>query len=145
MSHARCSDHEHESALNQLMYSAFAFHVNSINRFFNYGSFVTNRITSYFTDIRHRHHHRRHRHYLCFSNSTRPVQALAGISRSALCCHSNETRALTANLPNSAHLEGTPCHSSKLHPGPCSSAEMRRGTDTQTAVTTIYFASSTID
>jgi len=56
-----------------------------------------------------------------------------------------------AKLPNSAHLEGTPGHSPKLHPGPCSSAGMRRGTDRQTdrqtdtqmAVTTIYFASTT--
>ena len=62
------------------------------------------------------------------------VQALAGISRSALyafpvykaislhiriCCHSSETRALIANAPNSAQLEGTPYHSPKLHPGPC--------------------------
>jgi len=37
-------------------------------------------------------------------------QALAGISCSALCCHSNETRAPIANLPNSVHLEGTPYH-----------------------------------
>jgi len=36
------------------------------------------------------------------------VQALADISRSALCCHRNETRALIANPPNSAQLEGTP-------------------------------------
>jgi len=36
------------------------------------------------------------------------VQALADISRSALCCHSNETRAPNANPPNSAQLEGTP-------------------------------------
>jgi len=36
------------------------------------------------------------------------VQALADISRSALCSHSNETRALIANLPNSAQLEGIP-------------------------------------
>ena len=36
------------------------------------------------------------------------VQALADISRSALCCHSNETRAPIANPPNSAQLEGTP-------------------------------------
>jgi len=33
-------------------------------------------------------------------------QALADISRSALCC--NETRAPIANPPNSAQLEGTP-------------------------------------
>ena len=62
---------------------------------------------------------------------------------------SKETRAPTANPPNSAQLEGTPSpyHSPKLHPGPCSSVGMRRGTDTrtdtQTAVTTIHFASST--
>ena len=36
------------------------------------------------------------------------VQALADISRSALCCHSNKTRAPIANLPNTAQLEGTP-------------------------------------
>jgi len=58
-------------------------------------------------------------------------QALADISRSALCCHSNETRAPIAN------------------PGPCSSMGMRRGTDkqthrvTQTCVTNIHFAAST--
>ena len=36
------------------------------------------------------------------------VQPLADISRSALCWHSNETRAPIANPPNSAQLEGTP-------------------------------------
>jgi len=35
------------------------------------------------------------------------VQALADISRSAICCHSNETRAQIANPPNSAQLKGT--------------------------------------
>jgi len=45
------------------------------------------------------------------------VRALADILRSALCCHSNETRALIANPPNTAQLEGTPYHSPKLHPG----------------------------
>jgi len=42
-------------------------------------------------------------------------------------------------------LEGTPYHSPKLHPLPRSGVGMRRGTDrqTQTAVTTIHFASST--
>ena len=35
------------------------------------------------------------------------VQALADISRPALCCHSNETRAPIANPSNSAQLEGT--------------------------------------
>jgi len=36
------------------------------------------------------------------------VQTLADISRSALCYHSNETRASIANPPNSAELEVTP-------------------------------------
>jgi len=44
------------------------------------------------------------------------VQALADISRSALCCHSNEIHAPIANPPNSAQLGGTPYHSSKVHP-----------------------------
>ena len=74
------------------------------------------------------------------------VQALADISRSALCCHSNETRAPIANPPNSAQLEGTIYHSHNSHPGPCSSMEMRRGTDRhtnrQTAVATVHFASA---
>ena len=39
------------------------------------------------------------------------VQALADTSRSALCCHSNETRAPIANQTNGAQLEGTPYHS----------------------------------
>jgi len=37
-----------------------------------------------------------------------------------------------ANPPNSAHLGGTPYHSPKLHPGPCSSVGMWRDTDRQT-------------
>ena len=45
------------------------------------------------------------------------VQALADISRSALCCHINETRAPIANPPKNAQLEGTPYYSPKLHPG----------------------------
>jgi len=49
-----------------------------------------------------------------------------------LCCHSNETHAPIANLPNCAQLEGTPYHSPKLQPGPCSSVGMWQGTDRQT-------------
>ena len=64
---------------------------------------------------------------------------------------SNETRAPTANPPNSAQLGGSPYYSPKLHPGPCSSVDVRPRTyrhsdihrDTQTRVTTIHFASST--
>ena len=44
------------------------------------------------------------------------VKALADISHSAQCCHSNETHAPTANVPNSAHM------------GPCSSVGMQWGT-----------------
>jgi len=59
---------------------------------------------------------------------TERVQALADISRSALCCHGTETRAPIANPPNSAQLEGTRYYSPNLHPGPCSGVGMRRGT-----------------
>jgi len=84
-------------------------------------------------------------------NKTKPgtewVQALADISRSALCCYSKETRAPIANPPNSAQLQGTSYYSTNLHLGPRSSVGMRRGTDrhtdTQTAVTNIHFASAT--
>jgi len=70
------------------------------------------------------------------------VQALTYISHLALCCPSNETHALIANLPNSTQLEGTPYHSPNVHAGPCSSVGMRRGTDTQTAMINIHFASA---
>jgi len=84
-----------------------------------------------FQQIRARTHHRyknntRHR----ASTSTRWHIAFG------LCCHSNESRAQIANLPNSAQLGGTPYHSSKLHPGPCSSVGMRRETGTQTDIQT---------
>ena len=42
-----------------------------------------------------------------YDNLRQRVQALADISRSALYCHSNETRAPIATKPNSAQLEGT--------------------------------------
>jgi len=63
---------------------------------------------------------------------TERVQAVTDVSHSALRCHSNKTSAPIANLPNTAQLEGTPYHSPKLYPGPCSSVGMRRGTDRQT-------------
>jgi len=79
--------------------------------------------------------------------STRIRCIVADISRSALCCHSNENRAPISNPPNSPQLEGTLYHYPKLHPGPCSSVRMRRETDrkthAQTAVATIHFAFST--
>jgi len=72
------------------------------------------------------------------------VQALADISRSPLCCRSNETRSPIANPPDSAQLGGTPYHCAKLHPGPCSSVGMRRGTDRHTDGRDQYtFASAT--
>jgi len=69
-----------------------------------------------------------------FQPAIERLQALAGISRSALnafavykaislytcvCCHSNETCAPIANPPNSAQLEGTSYHSPKLHLRAC--------------------------
>jgi len=60
------------------------------------------------------------------------TQAHSDILRSALYCQSNKTCASIANLPNSAQLQGTPYHSPKLHPGPCSSVGMRWKTDRQT-------------
>jgi len=63
-----------------------------------------------------------------------------------VCCHSNKTCAPVANPPNTVQLEGTPYHSPKLHPGPCSSVGMRPGTDrqidTQMAMANIHFASA---
>ena len=40
--------------------------------------------------------------------------------------------ALIAYPPNRGQVEGTPTIPRKLHPGPCSSVGMRRGTDRQT-------------
>jgi len=72
-------------------------------------------------------------------------RALAHISRSALCSHSNAPRAAIANPPNSARLGSTLYHYPKLHTLPCSSVGMRRGTDrqtdTQTCVTTPLYIS----
>ena len=64
--------------------------------------------------------------------SHRASTAIADISSSAICCHSNETRSLTANPHNTAQLEGNPYHSPKLHQSACSSVGMRRGTDRHT-------------
>jgi len=44
----------------------------------------------------------------CYQPGIERVEALADISRSAPCCHSNEPRAPIANPPDSAQLEGTP-------------------------------------
>jgi len=61
--------------------------------------------------------------------------------------YSNAIHAPIANPPNSAQLRGIPYHSTKLHPGPCNSVDIRPWTDTQTytqtRVTTIHFVSST--
>jgi len=47
-----------------------------------------------------------HAHYIV-NTRHRASTALADISRSALCCHSNETRAPIANPPNSEQLESS--------------------------------------
>ena len=72
------------------------------------------------------------------------VKALADILRLALCCHSNENRALIANLPNNVELDGTPYHIAhsyiRIHAVVWKCGEGQ--TDTQTAVTNINFASA---
>jgi len=57
-----------------------------------------------------------------------------------MCYHSNKARAPIVNPLNSAQLEGTPYHSPTAR---TSCVKMRRGTDTQTAVTNVHFASLT--
>jgi len=57
------------------------------------------------------------------------------ISHSALCCHTNETRASIANPSNSAQLGGGTRYTippSYIRVRPCSSTGMRRGTDRHT-------------
>ena len=72
------------------------------------------------------------------------VQALANITCSALCCHSNENRAPIADLSNSAELERTPYHITQSYiriravVWKCSEGQ----TDTQMAGTNIHFASA---
>jgi len=68
------------------------------------------------------------------SSAHERVQALADMSGSSLCCHSNKARApiAIANLPYIAQLDGTPYHSLKLHLGPCSGVGMQRRTDRHT-------------
>ena len=66
-----------------------------------------------------------------FKTGIEQVHAIANISHSS-CCHSNTTRALIANPPNSAQLGDIPYHSPKWHPGPCSSVGTRLLSDTQT-------------
>jgi len=77
--------------------------------------------------------HTRQRYWDCqLINQAERVQALADVSSSALCCHRNATGAPISNPLNSAQLGWTPYHSPKLHPGPCRSDGMRRGTDRHT-------------
>jgi len=71
------------------------------------------------------------------------VQALTDISCLALCCRSNETRAVIGNLPNSAQLEGTPSILQVTF-GSVQVWECGEGqTDTQMHVTNIHSASAT--
>jgi len=72
------------------------------------------------------------------------VQALADISRSALWCHSNETRAPTANPPNRAQLDGTAYYSPSYYRVRAAVWECGEGqTATQTAVANVHFGSAT--
>jgi len=56
------------------------------------------------------------------------VQALADISAFSAMLSLQRNPCTDCNPPNSAQLEGTAYHSPNLHPGPCSSVGMRRGT-----------------
>jgi len=60
--------------------------------------------------------------FLCTTSTTRHRASTSTRWHFAfgLCCHSNETRAPIANLPNRAQLGRTIYHSPNLHPGPCS-------------------------
>jgi len=72
---------------------------------------------------------------------TERLQALIDIPRSALCCHSNETRAPIANPPYSAQLDGTPYHSPSYIQVHAVVWECGEGqTDTQRGVSSIHFA-----
>ena len=60
--------------------------------------------------------------FKCTSSITIETSHRASASTHDISClvlryHSNENRALIANPPNTAQLEGTPYHSPKLHPG----------------------------
>jgi len=65
----------------------------------------------------------------CLPNQIRP-----GVCVCVRVRHSNATRALIENPPNSAQLGGIPYHFSKLHPGPYNSVgiRLRRGSHRQT-------------
>jgi len=88
--------------------------------------------------IRHRTSTSTHWH---FPFST--ICSVQGYNLHRVCCHSNETRALIANLPNSAQLEGTPYHSPS-YIWVCAlvwewgDGQTDRQTDTQLAVVAIY-------
>jgi len=73
------------------------------------------------------------------------VQALADISRSAVCCHINETHAPITNPSNSAQIEGTPYHSPsyfRVRAVVWGCGEEQTDRHTQTAVANIHFTST---
>ena len=79
-----------------------------------------------------------------YKPGTERAQALSDISRSALCRHSNETRAPIANLPNSAQLGAPntiPPSYIRVHAvvRECGEGKTDRQTDTETRVTNIHF------
>jgi len=84
-------------------------------------------------------------HMQCYKLGIERVQACTRWHFAfALCCHSNATRALIANLPNSARLGAslsTP--PSYIWVRAVVWAANKSQTDSQTRVTTIHFASST--
>jgi len=84
---------------------------------------------------------------LCFNvkPGIERVQALADISRSALCCHSNKTRAPITNPPNNAPLEGIPTFPPSYIRFPaivweCGEGQSNRHTDTNRRLWPMYIS-----
>jgi len=75
------------------------------------------------------------------------VASACSIAYVLVCCHSNETCALAANLLNIAQLKDTSYHSPELYLSACSSVGMLCGTvtysNTQKSVANTHFALAT--
>jgi len=73
-----------------------------------------------------------------------PLYTTLPLALNQWACHVSKFQAPLDELLGGRKLQFAPYHFPKLHPGPCSSVGMRRGTDTQTAVTNTHFASATL-
>ena len=85
---------------------------------------------------------KRTEHIFTLNPCIEPVQALADISHSALCCYSNKTRALIANPVNGAQPEGTPTIPPSYIRVRAVVWERGEGQTDTSAVTNIHFASA---